>query len=263
MIMKTRTFQLIAGLFVWVLCAQSVQAQYARFVESGVIEFEKRVNMYAKIKDRIGESSFMEQVFEQYQRANPQFKAFKYNLAFSGTKTRFWPQDSPAGASGGGFFGNDPSIDLGNIIAADLLAQQGISQKSIYEETYLIADSLRQIQWRFTNESREIAGYECRRANALVLDSIYVVAFYTDQIPVSGGPESFTGLPGMILGVALPYEHVTYFATKVDDRPVSAKELAAPTKGKAVNYRELREQLESSLRNWGDYAQSIVKAMLL
>src|SRR5690606_31569037 len=132
MIMKTRTFQLIAGLFVWVLCAQSVQAQYARFVESGVIEFEKRVNMYAKIKDRIGESSFMEQVFEQYQRANPQFKAFKYNLAFSGTKTRFWPQDSPAGASGGGFFGNDPSIDLGNIIAADLLAQQGISQKSIY-----------------------------------------------------------------------------------------------------------------------------------
>ncbi|HWK58043.1 MAG TPA: GLPGLI family protein [Parapedobacter sp.] len=260
--MKIRTFQLSICLFALVLCAQLVQAQYARFVESGVIEFEKRVNMYAKIKDRVGKSSFMEQAFEQYQRANPQFKAFKYNLAFNGTKTRFWPQDSQA-ASSGGFFGSDPSIDMGNIIATDLLAQQGTSQKSIYEETYLITDSLRQIQWRFTNESREIAGYECRRANAIVLDSIYVVAFYTDQIPVSGGPESFSGLPGMILGVALPYEHVTYFATKVDDRPVSAKELAAPTKGKAVNYGELGEQLKASLKNWGDYAQSILKAMLL
>lgn len=218
--------------------------------------------MFAKIEDRIGDNSFMEQAFEQYKRSYPQFKAFNYNLAFSGQKMRFWPQDNEATPSGG-FFGNDPSIDIGNIIATDLLTQQSTGQKSIYEETYLITDSLRQIQWRFTNESREIAGYECRRANALVLDSIYVVAFYTDQIPVSGGPESFTGLPGMILGIALPYEHVTYFATKVDDRPVSATELAAPTEGKKVNYSELQEQLEASLKNWGDYAQSILKAMLL
>lgn len=260
--MKIRTCQLFTCLFALVIGAQSARAQYARFVESGVIEFEKRVNMYAKIKDRIGNSSFMEQAFEQYQRSNPQFKIFKYNLAFSGTKTRFWPQDSQA-ASSGGFFGNDPSIDIGNIIFTDLVARQSTSQKSIYEETYLITDSLRQIQWRFTNESREIAGYECRRANALVLDSIYVVAFYTDQIPVSGGPESFTGLPGMILGVALPHENVTYFANEVNDRPVSAKELTVPTKGKAVNYRELRKELEASLKNWGEYARSILKAMLL
>jgi len=32
--------------------------------------------------------------------------------------------------------------------------------------------------------------------------SIDVVAFYTDDIPVSGGPESFDGLTGMILQVA-------------------------------------------------------------
>ncbi|HWL00531.1 MAG TPA: GLPGLI family protein [Parapedobacter sp.] len=260
--MIIRTFQLFTCLFALGLCTPSAQAQYARFVESGVITFEKRVNMYAKIKDRLGNNSFMEQAFEQYQRSNPQFKAFNYHLAFNGPKTRFWPADSQAALSGG-FFGSDPSIDMGNIIAADLLTQQSTSQKSIYEETFLITDSLRQIQWRFTNESREIAGYECRRANAILLDSIYVVAFYTDQIPVSGGPESFTGLPGMILGVALPYEHVTYFATKVDDRPVAAKELAVPTKGKAVNYRELQEQLKASLKNWGDYAQSILKAMLL
>jgi GLPGLI family protein len=48
-----------------------------------------------------------------------------------------------------------------------------------------------------------IAGFNCRRANAMIMDSIYVVAFYTDEILTTGGPESFSGLPGMILGVAL------------------------------------------------------------
>lgn len=257
-----KTFRIVSVLFTLITVSQSLLAQYARLVESGVVEFEKRVNMYAKIKNRVGNSSFMEQAFEQYQRANPQFKSFKYSLAFDLEKTRFWPH-AEQGSSSGGFFASDPSIDMGNIIFTNLLTGQSISQKSVYEETYLITDSTRQIQWRFTNETREIAGYECRRANALVLDSIYVVAFYTDQIPVSGGPESFTGLPGMILGVALPYENTTYFATKVDDRPVTAKELEAPKKGKAVNYRELRAELEASLKNWGDYAQSILKAMLL
>jgi len=260
--MKIKISPFLCCLFMALSATQPLKAQYARFVESGVVEFEKRVNMYAKIKNRIGKSTFMEQAFEQYQKTNPQFKSFKYSLAFSGTKTRFWPH-AEQGTSTGGFFGNDPSVDMGNIIFTDLLAGQSISQKGVYEETYLITDSTRRIQWRITNETREIAGYECRRANALVLDSIYVVAFYTDQIPVSGGPESFTGLPGMILGVALPYENTTYFATKVDDRPVSAKELEAPKKGRAVNYQELRTHLEASLKNWGDYAQSILKAMLL
>lgn len=260
--MHMKIFRIAASFLVLLFACQTLAAQYARFVESGVIEFEKRVNMYAKIKSRVGDNSFMEQVFEQYQKANPQFKSFKYSLAFNGDKTRYWPQVE-ANTSSGGFFGNDPSINIGSTIATDLLNGQSVSQKSIYEETYLITDSTRRIQWRITNETRDIAGYPCRRANAIVLDSVYVVAFYTDQIPVSGGPESFTGLPGMILGVALPHENTTYFATKVDDRPVLAKELEAPKKGKAVNYPELRAQLESSLKNWGEHAQTIVKAMLL
>jgi len=244
------------------LSFQPLQAQYARFVESGVVTFEKRVNMYAKIKSRVGSSSFMEQAFEQYQRNNPQFKTFTYHLAFNDSRTKFWPMDNNQAPSAG-FFGNDPSVDMGNTIVNDLMAGQTIGQKTVYEQTYLITDSTRRIQWRITNETREIAGYECRRANALVLDSIYVVAFYTDQIPVSGGPESFTGLPGMILGVALPYENTTYFATNVEDRPVSAKELEAPKKGKAVDYQGLRAELEASLKNWGEWAQPIFKAMLL
>ncbi|MGL1507608.1 GLPGLI family protein, partial [Vibrio parahaemolyticus] len=72
--------------------------------------------------------------------------------------------------------------------------------REVYERTYLVQDSVRQLDWRITDETRDIAGFECRKAVTKICDSVYIVAFYTDQIPVSAGPESFGGLPGMILG---------------------------------------------------------------
>jgi hypothetical protein len=84
------------------------------------------------------------------------------------------------------------------------------------DEKYIISDSLNNITWRFTDEYREIAGFECRRVNGSTPDSLYLVAFYTDQIPVSAGPALSSGLPGMILGLAIPEMHIQYWATKVD-----------------------------------------------
>ena len=89
------------------------------------------------------------------------------------------------------------------------------SEKKIYENSYFIKEKIPQIQWKWTDETRDIAGFQCRRANALILDSVYVVAFYTNQITTEGGPESFTGLPGMILGIAIPQLHTTWFAKSV------------------------------------------------
>ncbi len=97
---------------------------------------------------------------------------------------------------------------------------------------------------------REIAGYTCRRANALVMDSIYVVAFYTEVIPVSSGPEIFSGLPGMILGVALPHENVTWFATSVKDND-TLKEIKPPAKGKATDNTGLRKTLTADNQAMG------------
>jgi len=94
-----------------------------------------------------------------------------------------------------------------------------------------------------------------------MMDSIYVVAFYTIAIPVSGGPESFSGLPGMILGVALPHENITWFATKVNDKPVPS--LKVPAKGKVVTNKELRATLSSVVKNWGKEGVTYLKAFLL
>ena len=237
--------------------------QNAHFVTSGVIEFEKTINMFAVFQKGINKDneSFLQPAFESYKKNQPQFKKLKSTLSFRDNKSLFTPIEDEN--SNGGFWGNDAMVKQNNITFTDLQSQSLISQKKVFEETFLLKDSTRNIHWKITDETREIAGYTCRRANALILDSVYVVAFYTEQIPVPGGPESFTGLPGMILGLALPHENITWFATKVTEMTVEPKALTPPKKGKPVNNKELRKTLDAAMNDWGNYAQASLKAFSL
>jgi len=244
--------------------AQVSLAQNARFINQGKIEFEKKVNMYALIKDQIKkypEYTYYTMAFEDYQKKQPQFKTLKSSVTFSKDLTLFKPVEEDGVSNT--FFSDFAAAQQNNTIVTNTTQGTSIAQKTVYEQTYLVKDSTRKINWKITDERRTIAGYDCRRANALIMDSIYVVAFYTDQIPVSGGPESFTGLPGMILGIALPYEHTTWFATSVLDQPVTEESIKAPTKGKPVNNLELMTILKSALKNWGTSAHDALKAFAL
>jgi GLPGLI family protein len=237
--------------------------QNAHFVTSGVIEYEKTVNMFAVFQKGINKDneSFLQPAFESYKKNQPQFKKLKSTLSFRDNKSLFTPIEDEN--SNGGFWGNDAMVKQNNITFTDLQSQSLISQKKVFEETFLLKDSTRNIHWKITDETREIAGYTCRRANALILDSVYVVAFYTEQIPIPGGPESFTGLPGMILGLALPHENITWFATKVTEMIVEPKALMPPKKGKPVNNKELHKTLDAAMKDWGNYAQASLKAFSL
>lgn len=240
----------------------AANAQNARFVTQGTIEYEKRVNAYALIKEQIkiwgSDDSFYTQAFESYQKSNPQFKTAKSKLVFGNETTAYLPEEE-AVAPSNSWFSSLIQFQQANSILTNLKAGTSTTQKKVYDETYMVSDSTRKINWKITDEFRNIAGYNCRRANALVMDSIYVVAFYSEEIALSGGPESFSGLPGMILGLALPREHVTWFATSVTDMPVSQDKIKIPTKGKPVNNKQLYDILKSALKNWGKSAYQTFK----
>ena len=246
-----------------IFLGNKVPAQNVRFTTDGVITFEKSSNMFAIMKKQVEKetSNYMQQAYDAYKKTQPQFRVLKSTLAFSKDKMLYTPQDSDIASRG--FFFAPPLSEQPNTTYTDFASGLFTTKKTVYEETFLVKDSIRNINWKITNETRTIAGYECRRANAVILDSIYVVAFYTDKIPLSGGPESFTGLPGMILGVALPHENITWFAKTVTDKAVGPNELKVPAKGKPVNNKTLRETINSALKDWGDYAQSALKAFLL
>lgn len=243
--------------------ATSLRAQNARFPAEGTIEFERSINMFGTIQQLINKenTTFLTPLLDQYKKDHPQFKTLKSTLYFSKNKTLYKPLD--AEVTNTNFMEDTPNANQINTTYLDLNTNQQITQKKVFEETFLVKDTARAINWKITSETREIAGYTCRRANALIMDSIYVVAFYTDQIPVSGGPESFSGLPGMILGVALPHENVTWFAKSVTDKPIESTLINPPVKGKPATNRSLLTTLKDVMKNWGDYSQSYLKAIEL
>lgn len=252
--MKNIIYLTIISFFIQLL---SAKAQFAKFTKVGVIEYEKSVNMFALLKPKNDDNIWQKEYYERYKSTQPQFSKYRSQLFFTPNQSSFKPNQEDNNAKVGYWGGNTAQI---NEVATDFSTLTFTTLKKVFEEDFLVKDSLRKINWKITSEVREIAGYNCRRANAIIMDSVYVVAFYTDEIPVSGGPESFTGLPGMILGVALPYEHITWFATKVSEITVDPKDLNPPvTKKPSVTLKALKEKLLSS----NEYLKETLKTYLL
>lgn len=225
-------------------------AQYTKFTHSGTVEFEKTINLFTLAKGQMPDKpdEYDIQRFNSYKKNTPQYRKLKSVLTFNNEHTLYTPVPVEIYEK---VMGNDnPMAKQFNTVYNDFTTGITTVQKNVYEDMYLLRDSTRKINWKLTDETREIAGYTCRRANALIMDSVYVVAFYTNEIHVSGGPETFSGLPGMILGVALPHEGVTWFATKVTDMPVPATAIAAPKKGKPVNPKQLSKILWDIMKTW-------------
>jgi GLPGLI family protein len=234
-----------------------------RFVSSGVIEYDKNINMYALIKREVSnndDNMWSKAATEAYKKNHGQIKTLKSTLKFNNNKTLFTPIIVEERRD---YYFDTPMAEQFNITYTDISSSTKLSQKKVFEELFLVSDSTAKIKWKVTGETRDILGYTCRRANGLVLDSIYVVAFYTDQIPVSGGPESFGGLPGMILQVALPHENVSWLATKITDTSVPVAEIAPPKKGKPLTKKEFQAKLLTAMKNWGEYAQGYLKSLQL
>lgn len=244
------------------LCKQS-PAQNVRFFNEGIIEYERSINTYAVLRRIVkgDQNAFKLEQYEYFKKTYPQFRTLQSTLMFSKGKTLFEPLENQQLYIP--FFGDSPELSQINTVYSDLNKNQKVTRKKIYNDFFLLKDNIKPINWKITGETREIAGYECQRANAIIMDSVYVVAFYTDEIPVSGGPESFGGLPGMILGLALPHDNVTWFAKTVRDKAIEAKLMTEPTGGKTINLNDLISKLSSALKGYGNYAQTMIKAFLI
>ena len=126
-------------------------------------------------------------------------------------------------------------------------------QKQIVGTNFVIADSIPKIQWKITNENREIAGYNCRKAVGKIMDDVYIFAFYSDDITISGGPCSINGLPGMILGLTIPQLYTSYIATKVDVSNTAKTEIKPVSAKKTYDLIGLKTLIEERTKDWYSY----------
>lgn len=66
---------------------------------------------------------------------------------------------------------------------------------------YTYEEKVPQIKWTIGDQTREILGYKCRRADC-DLYGRHFTAWFTDEIPVASGPWKLQGLPGLIMAAA-------------------------------------------------------------
>jgi len=141
------------------------------------------------------------------------------------------------------------ALDFDAATLSNMVNRSFLRYNDIVGEKIIVQDSMKRIKWKITDEYREIAGYNCRRANGITPDSVYVIGYYCNESPISGGPESINGLPGMILGLVVPSQHVSYFATKVEfsNAVVMDKKKFENTKVKRMTRKAMTDQMTSVL----------------
>ena len=233
-------------ILVSIIILASLSASSQQFINSGMIEYEVRINNHRMFGD-----GFFAEMFKDKM---PNFSTTYYKLTFDNNKTiykfdRLNEKDKLP-------WNNYPEE---NVWYNDFNTDKRINQKFVFDQTYILEDSLMKMDWKLIpNETREIAGFVCRKAQTIIFDSVYVFAYYTDEITVSGGPMGIHGLPGMILGITIPRMFSSWIATKLQVNGVNTNIVAAPTKGKKKPAMELQQQIEKVSKNWGTWGRQSI-----
>lgn len=113
-------------------------------------------------------------------------------------------------------------------------------------KSYILSDPLEFPAWKIKNNIKEIAGHICM--NATSYDSIRrqsIEAWFALDIPLSSGPDRFSGLPGLILEVDINNGAMILSAEKIESL-VDNKVFDTPKKikGKKININQYNNMLK-------------------
>ena len=121
------------------------------------------------------------------------------------------------------------------------------NEKTVHDQldflgrTYIVEEDASRYKWKILNEIKEVAGYLCMKAETVdTVKGTKIHAWFSDEIPISAGPEGFYGLPGMILALDFNDGDVVITATKVEFSETLV-ELPIPKKmkGRSITREEL------------------------
>jgi GLPGLI family protein len=227
--------KILLSLFVAIL-AFSANAQI--FIEKANIEYEITQN----IKKTMGSGDWAEMMGDKL----PKFKIGYYNLTFAENKSVYkfgsWKEKDKLGP----WLGKDDKTIWFN----DFNTNKTSVEKDLIGSIVYVEDTIANLEWRLTNENRVIAGFNCKKAVAKMFDSVYVFAFYSEEIMIPAGPASINGLPGAILGVTIPRLFTSWIATKVNVNGVDVSGLKPFTSKKSYTNATLKTFIDERSKDW-------------
>ncbi len=230
--------------------AQLAKATYTMKVSMNM-DFTNNPNIPKNVVERIKKSM-----------SEPQ----NFQLFFDQTQSLYKKEeklDSPQGGRGGMSmrFGGG----AGSITHTDLTNRKQTSQQELFGKMFLVSKNMKQRKWNFTGASKQIGQYTAYEATYVYMKAptsfrmsfwnrakdeekeeeapekvpVTVSVWFTPDIPISAGPASYFGLPGLVL-MAQDDKRVLV-CTEVQMNVKDKIKLEAPRKGQAVTQKEFSE----------------------
>lgn len=212
------------------------------FISKAKIEYEVKSDVR---KTRLSDDDSWTQMLKDQL---PRFLTRYYTLTFADNKSVYkFDHWDPASNKFPGFIkgGDEENNYFYNYNNGTCAIQKNINGSNIN-----ISDSIPKLNWKVVNENRIIAGFNCRKAEAIIMDSVYVFVFYTEEITAPAGPASFNGLPGTILGVTVPRLATSWIATKVEVNDVDVKSIKPIQAKKEISKSELKNVITDYTKDW-------------
>lgn len=119
----------------------------------------------------------------------------------------------------------------------------------VFNQKFLITDSLKTYDWKLKKETKELLGFEVRKAECTFDSTRIATAWYAPKLPFKNGPGDYHGLPGLILEIeiydaAAKNTEKTIFQAISVTPETSSKPIERPSKGKIISQKEFEVYLE-------------------
>jgi len=260
-----KKIQLLLGMMIaFISISTSAIAQ----MKEGKISYERKINMHRNLPD------------PQMKSMVPEFRTDKFELIFNESVSLFRSvvdDEAPdpfanAGGGGGGMRMNF-RMPTANTFT-DVSKQMQYEERAFFEKEFLIIDSLKQYKWKLSEETKTIAKQLCKKATTMITapqmrmrvsiggggnntdtaantprapKETELVVWYAENIPVSFGPDNYSGLPGVIMEIDQDNGATVTTAVEVSAK-YPKKELVAPTKGDKMNRAQFQENMQKLMQ---------------
>ena len=261
-----KKIQLVFGLLI-ALTSISINAKAQ--MKEGKISYERKINMHRNLPD------------PQMKSMVPEFRTDKFELIFNESVSLFRSvvdEEAPdpfanAGGGGGGGMRFNFRMPTANTFT-DIAKQMQYEERAFFEKEFLIVDSIKQYKWKLSEETKTIAKQLCKKATTMISapqmrmrisiggsanntdttantprapKETELVVWYAENIPVSFGPDSYNGLPGVIMEIDQDNGANVTTAVEVSTK-YPKKELVAPTKGEKMNRVQFQENMQKLMQ---------------
>jgi len=236
-------------------------------IKEGKITYEQKVNMHRFITD------------PEMRARVPEFRTDKFELLFNEQASLFRTvvddeAPDPFANNGGDRGGQRFMMRMPETATyTDINTQTQYESRAMFEKTFLIVDSLKTYKWKISDETKTIAKHLCKKATAMIAQpqqmrmriggprnnedtakqtqpkEVQITVWYTEDVPVSVGPNAVAGLPGAILEVDTDNGASVISATEVGTK-YSKKELVQPTKGDKMNRAQFQDAMKKIMEDF-------------